>query len=543
MAPKVLAGGGLAIANAAPMQALGSSAARLRRRLVPYVWGALTALLSTEIALTASRYLQLADIIMLHLIGVVLIATRFDLAVSIFTAILSVLAFDFVFVPPAFVFNMPDVKSAITCAGMLVVAVVISGLTARARRFELAARAREAKTTLLYEFGRELAGTLDTRSLLAVTTRHAERLLGQRVAVLVPNEATGALNFADVLAPAWLSRAEFEHAQAIWNRGADSLPPDPLVRSATATATHLFFLTGARTPFGMLVVRGPAELFTDASEREFFEVCTHQAALALERADLAEKAAAAELVAKREHVHNALLRSISHDFRTPLAAIVSAGMSLVDDGTELPPDARRSLERTIVEQGRRLNRLLTNVLSATRLEHAKLKLDRSPCAVEEIVEGAFQHLGDVVKQRRFDVKIPLEVPLVDVDAGLVEQLVVNVLENALRYSPTDAPIEIAAVREGDFVRFSVSDRGPGLAAGDDGRIFDKFYRGAAATSTDGGMGLGLTICQAIVHAHGGTISAQNRVGGGLTLTTTLPSVPERDTPLAFRTMPRSEEPC
>jgi two-component system sensor histidine kinase KdpD len=540
MAPKVLAGDGLAIANTAQLQALGSTSVRLRQRLIPYVWGALTALLSTEIALTASRYLQLADIIMLHLIGVVLIATRFDLRVSIFTAILSVLAFDYVFVPPAFVFNMPDVKSAITCAGMLVVAVVISGLTTRAGRFELAARSREAKTSLLYELGRELAGTLDTRSLLDVTTRHCERLLGQRVAVLVPDEKSGALNLGDVLAPAWLSQAELDHAQAIWEGAAGS---PSLVRSSGAPVTHFFFLTGAGSPFGLLVVRGPTELFSDASEREFFEVCAHQAAIALERADLAEKAAAAELAAKREHVHNALLRSISHDFRTPLAAIVGAGMSLLDYDAELEPDARRSLEHIIVEQGRRLNRLLTNVLSATRLEHGELTLERSACAIEEIVEGAFQHLGDVVNQRRFDVKLPLEVPLIDVDAGLVEQLVVNVVENALRYSPSGAPIEIGAVVEGEFVRFSVSDRGPGLAPGDDRRIFEKFYRGAAATSTDGGMGLGLTICQAIVHAHGGTISARNREGGGLTVTATLPSAAEREIPVAFRTTRRAEEPC
>jgi two-component system sensor histidine kinase KdpD len=543
MSLRVLASDGLATADRAAVSGLGRQVTRASRHLIPYLWGALTVLSSTELALVASRHLQLADIIMLHLIGVVVIATRFDMAVSVFTAIASVLAFDFVFVPPAFVFSLPDVKSAITCAGMLAVAVVISGLTTRARRFEARARSREAKTALLYELGRELVEAKDTSALLATAVGHFERLLGERVAVLVPTGPDSTLAAADALGPVWLSEAELERAHEIWQSGAIWPTLARLSRSSGTLVTHFFRLTGTTAPLALLAVRGTKELFADASEREFFDACAHQAALALERADLAEKAASAELAAKREHVHNALLRSISHDFRTPLAAIVGAGLSLAEYGTNLDGDARRLLERTVVEQGQRLNRLLTNVLSATRLDHGELRLSKTPCTLDEVVESALRHLGDSVNRRRIDVALPFDLPLVDVDPTLFEQLVVNVVENAVRYSPPETPIEIAAWVEGDSVQLSVSDRGPGLALGDQRRIFEKFYRGSAATASDGGMGLGLTICQAIAQAHGGTIAAENRAGGGLSVTTSLACVHERSYPSAPGVALHPQEPC
>jgi K+-sensing histidine kinase KdpD len=414
MTARAFAGHGVVLdSERSERSALARAPARLTKNLAGYLWGALSVALCSELALLASRYLELSDIIMIHLVGVVVIATRFDVKVSIFTAIASVLAFDFLFVPPVFVLTLMDAKSSITCAGMLVVAIVISTLTTRARRLESAARERELRT----------------------------------------------------------------------------------------------------------------------------------ARLALERAELAEKAALAELAAEREHVQNALLRSISHDFRTPLAAIVGAGQSLVDYGTDLEPEARRLLERTVVEQARRLNRLLTNVLSATRLEHGELGLERTPCTLDEIVEGALRHLGDTAQGRRIDVSLPFDLPLVEVDPVLVEQLVVNVLENALRYSPEATLIELSASAEHDFVHVSVADRGPGVARGDERRIFEKFYRGARVGRADGGMGLGLTICRAIAGAHGGTIAAANRPGGGLVVTTALPRAPERSYPNTTEAPLLSERSC
>jgi two-component system, OmpR family, sensor histidine kinase KdpD len=516
--------------------------AKATTEFVPYLWGALATLVSAEVALVARPYLELADIIMLHLIGVVVIATRFDMAVSVFTAVASVLAFDFVFVPPEFVLSLPDVKSVITCGGMLTVAVVISGLTTRARRFELTARSREARTALQYELCRELVEARGAEELMAVTVRRFEEFLGQRVALLVP-DAAGTLRVVDARGSIWLSHAEVERATLAWRRG-----PNPTglagrhARSAGAPLTHFLFLSGASTPLGLLAVRGPAALFADATEREFFEVCGHQAALAIERAGLAEKAASAELAAKREHVHNALLRSISHDFRTPLAAIVGAGMSLSDYGSALAPDARALLERTIVEQGQRLHRLLTNVLSATRLDGGELRLEKTPCSLDEIVESALRHLGEAASKRPINVSLPFELPLVDIDPLLFEQLVVNVLENALRYAPEDEPIEIAARCDGTHVLLSIADRGPGIAPGDAERVFEKFYRGPFAAQGDGGLGLGLTICQAVAQVHGGRIDAVNRAGGGLCVTTALPRALERTYPSSPLDAAQAREP-
>jgi two-component system sensor histidine kinase KdpD len=534
MSPRTCAGDAVALEIQTETQTgLTRGQARLSGQILAYLWGAIAVLLSTELALVASRYLELADIIMLHLIGVVVIATRFDVAVSVFTAIASVLAFDFFFVPPVFTFTLPDVKSVITCAGMLVVAVVISGLTTRARRFERAARSRETRAALLYELSRELVEASTPSELTTVAVSHFERLLGTRVALLVPHGHGGKLTLADTLEPVWLSQAELARADEIWRRGKDPPWLERLVRFTTTPVTHYFFLTGAGAPLGLLVVRGPGVLFADAAERDFFDVCTHQAALALERAEFAAKAAAAELAAHREHVQNTLLRSISHDFRTPLAAIVGAGMSLADYDPTLDPEARATLERTIVEQGQRLNRLLTNVLSVTRLDHGELRLDRLPCSLDEIVESALRHLAQAASKRRVNVNIPFDLPLVDVDALLFEQLVLNVVENAFRYSPRELEVDIAARAEDDRVVLEVSDRGPGVSPGDEQRMFERFYRGAAASASDGGLGLGLTICQAVAQAHGGSIRARNRPAGGLCVTTTLPRAADRFYPSAL----------
>jgi len=529
MPVRAFAGSALTVARApAFTPAFRSLASKVACSVPAYLWGALAALVSTEVALVTRSYLQLADTIMLYLIGVVVVATRFDLAVSIFTAVVSVLTFDFVFVPPEFSLSIPDVKSAITCAGMLGVAVVVSALTTRAQRFERSARLRERRTSLLYELSRDLAEANDVERLVATAVRHFEELLGHRVALLVPN-AGGKLTPVDALGPIWLSHGELARAADVFrvDLGLEAWTPQTSARpSSDDSRTHFLFLTGTSAPFGLLAVRGPAVLFSDVAEREFFEVCAHQAALALERADLAEKAAAAERAAEREQVRNALLRSISHDFRTPLAALMGAGLSLRDYGSELEPDARAVLERTIVEQGQRLHRLLTNVLSATRLDGGELGLDRAPCSLDEIVESALRHLGEPLLLRDVTVLLPHELPLVAADAVLLEQLIVNVVENALRYSPREARIEIAAHVGDDCVALDISDRGPGVAPGDETRVFEKFYRGASAKADDGGMGLGLTICRAIAEAHGGTIEAANRPGGGLCVTTMLPHMPE-----------------
>ncbi|HTQ04658.1 MAG TPA: ATP-binding protein, partial [Polyangiaceae bacterium] len=465
-----------------------------------------------------------ADVIMIYLVGVVVIATRFDITVSVFAAVAAVLTFDFVFVPPEFTLSLPDVRSAITCAGMLGVAVVISALTTRARRFEASSRLREARTALLYELSRELVEAANFEEVVAVAVRHLEALLGRRVAVLAPG-SDGTFAAVDAFGPIWLTQAELGRAADVFRAGVErgaSSSGEHARGDTRELGTYFSLLTGSGSPFGLVAVRGARNLFADATEREFFEACAHQAALALERADLAQKAAAAERAAEREQVRNALLRSISHDFRTPLAAILGAGLSLKDYGSALEPAARSMLEGTIVEQGQRLHRLLTNVLSATRLDGGELELEKSPCSIDEIVESALRHLGEAVGRRHVDVSLPFELPLVDADAVLLEQLVVNVVENALRYAGAETPIEIAARARDGNVELTIADHGRGVAPGDEARLFEKFYRGASSKPNDGGMGLGLTICRAVAEAHGGSIVAANREGGGFCVTTTLP---------------------
>jgi two-component system sensor histidine kinase KdpD len=466
--------------------------------------------------------LQLADVLIIYLLGVVVVAMRFPRTVSVFTAVTSVLAFDFLFIPPPFVFSLPDIKSALTCGGMLVVALVISGLTHRLREAESLARAREARTSILYALSRELAEAADVRRLAAIAVSHVERLAGCPAAVLAPG-APGEWIVVASSGPFELDTAERSGVAAAWE-GRDEARSPASHGGVGAPSLTLLPLPGTRGLVGLLALRagGSGRPSAGADERELLHVCARQAALAMERAELATEAASAHVAVETERARGALLSSLSHDLRTPLAAIVGAGTSLVDYGAELDDAAQRDLARTVVEEGERLHRLLTNVLGLTRLEGGVMQVKKTPQAIEEILDAALRRVGARLSDRGVRMNVPLDVPLVPLDAVLIEQLFINVIENALRYTPAGSPIEVEVSFDGAEVSVGIADRGPGVAVGEEGRIFEKFYRSAASDPRDGGIGLGLFICQAIAEAHGGRISGKNRKQGGLIVTLVMP---------------------
>lgn len=499
--------------------------ARARRAIPSAGWflGPVFTVLVTALAMWAGPRFQLADVLILYLLGVVVIATNFSVAASVFSAVISVLAFDFVFCAPPFTFSIPDLKSAITCAGMLVVAVVISRLTGRLRDAEVKARGREARTSVLYALSRALSEATNPAELAAVAASHVERLTGIPASALIVDER-------GELAPVGsgslaLDERQLEIVRGTWSGGTH-------LRQRAVWRTRgrelvLLPLVGAQDPVGLLVLDGDErEALGSDGEHELVEVCVRQAALAIERFALSERATATLLAMETERARSALLSSLSHDFRTPLATIVGAGKSLVEYGSELDATERRDLAHGIVDEGERLNRLLNNVLAMTRLESGSLDVKKSPCAIEEIVDSALRRFGARLESRKIDVRVPCDAPLVSVDPSLIEQVVINLVENALRHTPEGSAIDIAVRSEGTEVALCVADHGPGVPAEDEVRIFEKFYRSHTADQRDGGMGLGLAICKAAARAHGGRMEARNRPGGGLEVTLVLPASPE-----------------
>jgi two-component system sensor histidine kinase KdpD len=460
---------------------------------------------------------QLADVVMIYLLGIVLVAARFGYAPSLLAAVLSVIAYDFFFVPPYFSFAVSDLRHITTFAVMFVVAIVISGLTKRIREQAESARGRELRTAALYAMSRELADTRSSDLLARVTARHLHDVFDCKIALLRPAES-GALT-AEAGGDLSFNPAEKEVGVAEWvwrhsrsaGLGTDTLP--------SASALYIP-LVASRGCLGVLgVLPADAHTFADPDKRQLLETFAGQLGTALERAELAVAAQRAELQVETEQLRNALLSSVSHDLRTPLAVITGAASALSDVG--MPAASARELLDTISSEAGRLNRLVRNLLDMTRLEAGALRVKKEWQPLEEIVGAVLNRLDDQLQARPVSVK--LDPALVPLDEVTVDQVLTNLLENALKYTPSGSPIEITARKVEGGVEVEIADRGPGIPAGEEERIFEKFHRAAAGK---GGVGLGLTICRGIVAAHGGRLYVENRIGGGAAFRFTLPIVGE-----------------
>ncbi|HVQ31182.1 MAG TPA: ATP-binding protein, partial [Vicinamibacteria bacterium] len=281
------------------------------------------------------------------------------------------------------------------------------------------------------------------------------------------------------------------------------------------------------TSQGLLGVLGLIPLdrrrFEDPEERRFLDAFTAQMGVAVERTQVAEETERTRLEAERERLRSTLLSSVSHDLRTPLGVIEGAASTLLDPEVALDPPTQRDLLESIHEEAGRLNRRVRNLLDMTRLEAGAVQLNREWQSPEEVVGAALSHLHGRLEGTEVKVAVPADLPFVSCDAVLVEQVLVNLLENALKYSPAGGAIEVSAERADDEVVVTIADRGPGIPSGEEARIFEKFHRVGRDASV-GGVGLGLAICRAIVVAHGGRIWAENRVGGGAAFHFSLPGV-------------------
>lgn len=473
-----------------------------------FFWALLVPCLCTAAGaglLAAWPAFALANLVMMYLVGVVYVASRYGHPAAVLASILSVASFDFFFVPPRLTFAVHDTQYLLTFAVMLGVAILIATLTARIREEVEASRRRERRTEALYRMTDALSGASGHQGLAETVVRHVREIFQARVAVLLPDESRGLSVRAasdgtlgrgpnDAGVAQWV----FDHRQNA-GRGTDTLP--------AAEALYIP-LTASHGPVGVLALhhKDPAYLLSP-DQRQLLGAVVDQIALTIERDQLAHTARQAQLQAETEYLRSSLLSSVSHDLRTPLAVITGASSSLLEGKPD--DNTRRDLARTINDESQRLTRLVGNLLDITRLEAGAVTLNRDWLPVEEVVGSALARLESQLSGRVVRTDVPTDLPLARCDGVLIEQVLVNLLENAVKYNPPESVISVSARVAGAEMIVEVADEGVGLEAGEEARIFEKFYRGGRSHGQRG-AGLGLPICRAIIAAHAGRIWAENR---------------------------------
>ncbi|HEY4105032.1 MAG TPA: sensor histidine kinase KdpD [Polyangiaceae bacterium] len=474
---------------------------------------------ATSISWAVFGRTQLADVVMIYLLGIVLVALRFGYGPSLLAAVLSVLCFDFFFIPPLYTFAVRDLSHIVTFGVMFLVALVISGLTQRVRAQAEAASQREQRTASLYALSRELAASKQVEDIAQIAARHLFDALGVDSALFVANAERTKLSAVHMGRHGFhADEPEKSAAEWAWDHerpagfGTDTLP--------TRRGMYLPLLAsrGKVAVLGVCPEDPKRHLTPEALQH--LGAFANQIAIAIERTELASEAQWAQLQMETEQMRSSLLSSVSHDLRTPLAVVTGAASMLLEDSVNL--ETRRELTETILQEAQRLNRLVRNLLDMTRLEAGALHVNKEWQPLEEVIGAALNRMEEALAGRQVVTALVADLPLVPLDVVLIEQVLANLLDNALKYTPPESPIEIRARTRAGGVEVAVLDRGPGIPPGFEQRIFEKFYRVPGAPA--GGAGLGLAICRGIVMAHGGQLVAENRAGGGAEFRFQLPIV-------------------
>jgi two-component system sensor histidine kinase KdpD len=458
------------------------------------------------IGILLQTYLDITNVALVFLTAVLVSAVAYGLWPSLFACFVSVLAYNFFFLPPLHTFTITGPENVVALFFFAIVALIASHLTARVRDQAVAARLRAKTTEDLYQFSRKLAGAVSRDDLLWATAYQIALMLKVHVVLLLPEGESvmvragyppeDTLDDADLAAAKWT----WENGRAA-GRGADTLPG----------AKRLFL--PMRTGRGSVAVVGldserPGPIL-NPDQRRLLDALADQAALAIERVNLADDVDRARLATETERLRSALLTSISHDLRTPLASILGSATSLKTYRAALDDAAQEELVRTIQEEAERLNRFISNLLDMTRLESGAIVPRADLVDIDDVVGSTLERASKVLSAHTVIIDLADDLPALSVDPVLFEQVLFNLLDNAAKYSPPGTEIRLRARRDGGTVTIDVIDEGDGIPPADLERIFDKFYRVHAADRKRAGTGLGLAICRGFIEAMGGTIIAGN----------------------------------
>ncbi len=498
-----------------------SSVSRSSVRAGQWVVAAGALLLATAASAAFHRFgFTEANIVMIYLLAVVFCGVRLGRWPAVVAAIAAVGLFDVLFTEPYFQITVYDSQYLVTFLVMLVVGVAASTLTATVRRQMEVARTNERRTEALYRLANRLGGATQPEDVVA----EAESLIGDvfegYAVVFLANEQGRIVPVLDDLHLFAASASEYAAAQWVYDYnqpagvGTDTLP--------MLQALYLPLSTPSRV-VGVLALQCEASRASlSGEERQLLTAFASHVAFALERAILTHEAEQARVEVESEKLRTSLLSAVSHDLRTPLAGIAGASSVLADSFDVLDAEARRDLLLSIHTEAGRLSRLVENLLHMTRLAGERPPLDRQWHPIDEVVGSALTRIESRLKDRPVEVRLDEHLPLVSIDAILIEQLLVNLLENADKYSPAEIPIEIEGRLAPGGVELAVLDRGCGFAAGEEQQVFDLFFRGGDVPHDRSGSGIGLAICRAVAEVHGGRIAAANRPGGGGVVTVRLP---------------------
>ena len=481
--------------------------------------------LAMSVAALASSWLlrqtlEVSNVALVLMLAVLASAVTYGLWPSLFACLVLALAYNFFFLPPLYTFTIADPENIVTLAVFVLVAVLASNLTARVRTQAIVARERAATTEDLYRFSRKLAGVVVLDDLLWATAYQIAHMLKLHVVLMMPEGEGLAVRAGyppeDTLDDADLAAAKWAYEQgSAAGRGADTLPG----------ARRLFL--PMRTGRGMVAIIGldsqePGPLLTP-DQRRLLDSLSDQAALAIERVHLAEEADRARITRETEKLRSALLTSISHDLRTPLASILGSATSLKQYRATLSEADQDELLGTVQEEADRLNHFIANLLDMTRLESGAVTPKRENVDVADVVGSVLRRVSKLLPASRVHLALDAGLPMVRLDPVLFEQVLFNVLDNAAKYAPSDSSVTIRAAADSKLVRIEVMDEGEGLPEEDRDKVFDKFYRVRAADRKRAGTGLGLSIARGFMEAMGGTITAANRSDRtGAVFTLTLP---------------------
>lgn len=477
-----------------------------------YLASLLICAITTLFAIPFKETLELTNIVMFFLLAVACIAVRYGRGSAVLAAFVNVFLFDIFFVPPKFSIAVSDAQFAITFVVMLIVALIIGQLTASLKMQSNAAIERERRVRSLYEMSRDLSAVLMIEQIADIAARFLHTEFGAKQALFIADENDQLQKMFNATANPNIALVQWAYEHGLpAGLGTDTLPTSPCL---------VFPLKATMRLRGILAIEPGEKTVLGPEQRRLLDICASLLAISIERIHYLDVAQKTMVQVESERLRNSLLSAISHDLRTPLTALVGLADTLLMTKPEVNAEQKELLD-AMRQSALRMNDLVSNLLDMAKLEAGTVHLNKQWQPLEEVVGSALSSCSAFLDKRPITVHLDGDLPLVNIDTVLIERVLINILENASKYTPQYSPIEISGYRNGDRIILTIDDHGPGLPAGQENIIFEKFERGDKENATPG-IGLGLAISKAIMKAHEGKISGESRPDGGARFTLTFP---------------------